>query len=75
MPNNNRDKKNQPPTGEGKKQSPDSGDDSKPDKRSEAAQAQRNHPEGNYGAIAEEEGAIQSMDQEKDNPKRQRAGR
>jgi hypothetical protein len=75
MPNSNRNKQNQTPTGEGKKQSPYSGKDSKLDKRSEVAQAQRFHPEGNYGAIAEEEGSIQSMDQQKDNPKRQKAGR
>lgn len=75
MPNNNRDKKNQPPTGEGKKQSPYSGDERKPDKRSEVVQAQRNHPEENLGAGADEEGSIQSMDQQRENPKRQKAGR
>ena len=75
MPNNNRNKQNQPPTGEGKKQSPSSGDDSKLDKRSEVAQAQRNHPEGNYGAIAEDEGSTGGMNQQKDSPHRPKAGR
>ena len=75
MPNKNRDKQNQPPTGEGKKQSPYSGEDQKLSKCSEVAQAQRNHPEENYGTSADEEGSAQGLDQRKDNPKRQKAGR
>jgi hypothetical protein len=75
MPNDNRNKQNQPPTGEGKKRSPYSGDDSKLDKRSEVAQAQRNHSEENYGAIAEDEGSTGGMNQRKDSPNRQKAGR
>jgi hypothetical protein len=75
MPNKNKGKQNQPPTGEGKKQSPYSGQENKLNKRSEVAQAQRNHPEENYGANAEDEGSGQGLDQQKDNPKRQKAGR
>jgi bifunctional N-acetylglucosamine-1-phosphate-uridyltransferase/glucosamine-1-phosphate-acetyltransferase GlmU-like protein len=75
MPNNNRNKQNQPPTGEGKKQSPYSGEEHKADKRAEVAQAQRNHPEGDYGAIARDEGSSQGIVQRKDNPNRQKAGR
>lgn len=39
MPNDNRNKRNQPPTGEGKKQSPQPGRAGKLNKRSEVAQA------------------------------------
>ena len=39
MPNKNRDKLNQPPTGEGKKQSPHPGGENKLHKRSEVLQA------------------------------------
>jgi hypothetical protein len=75
MPNSNRNKLNQPPTGEGKKQSTQSGQENKLSKRSEVAQAQRNHPEENYGTIADEEGMSQEMDQSNENAKRQKAGR
>jgi hypothetical protein len=75
MPNDNRNKLNQPPTGEGKKQSPQPGQENKLSKRSEVAQAQRNHPEENYGTIAEEEGMSQAIAQPKENAKRQKAGR
>ena len=75
MANENQDRLNQPPTGEGKKQSPLSGEENKLSKRSEVAQAQRNHTEENYGTIAEDEGARQEMDRGKDNLKRQQAGR
>jgi len=49
MGNKSKDKKNQPPTGEGKKQSPGPGRDMELDKRSEVLQAQRGHPELNMG--------------------------
>jgi hypothetical protein len=75
MPNQNRNKQNQPPTGEGKKQSPQQGQDNKLSKRSEVGQAQRNHPEENYGSVADEEGLTQEMDQGAGNAKRQKAGR
>jgi hypothetical protein len=39
MPNENRNRLNQPPTGQGKKQSPRSGAENKLDKRSEVLQA------------------------------------
>jgi hypothetical protein len=75
MPNKNRGKINQPPTGEGKKQSPYQGEANKLSKRSDVAQAQRNHPEENIGSAEEEEAARSSSGQQKDNPQRQKAGR
>lgn len=75
MPNNNRDKKNQPPTGEGKKQSPRSGEPNKLSKRSRVVQAQRDHPELNVGSAAEEEASRSNSSGEKNNPKRPKAGR
>jgi hypothetical protein len=55
MPNSNRNKVNQPPTGEGKKQKPSAGEPEKLGKRSTVLQAQRNHPEENTGTASEEE--------------------
>ena len=75
MPNKNRNKQNQPPTGEGKKQSPFSGEENKLSKRSLVAQAQRDHPEENYGTSEEEEALTPSGEQRKDNPRRQKSGR
>jgi hypothetical protein len=49
MVNSNRNRRNQPPTGEGKHQSQDRGEPRKLDKRSEVVQAQRHHPELNLG--------------------------
>jgi hypothetical protein len=72
MANNNRNRKNQPPTGEGKKQSPVRGEPRKLQKRSEVLQAQRNHPELNLGDT-DEEAAAAGGDQL--NPKRPKAGR
>ena len=69
--NKNRNKLNQPPTGEGKKQSPRSGDANKLNKRSEVLQA--GGAEQNIGT-AEEEEALRS-DRETSNPKRPKAGR
>jgi hypothetical protein len=75
MPNKNRNKLNQPPTGEGKKQSPYEGEPNKLSKRSETLQAQRNHPEENVGSPEEEEAARSNAADQKNNPKRQKAGR
>ena len=70
MPNKNRDKINQPPTGQGKKQSPRSGAENKLNKRSEVLQAAG--AEQNIGT-AEDEDAVRSSTSR--NPKRPKAGR
>jgi hypothetical protein len=75
MANKSRGKKNQPPTGEGKKQSPYSGQAHKLNKRSEVLQAQRNHPEENIGTVEEEDAIRSAAPLEKNNPKRPKAGR
>ena len=49
MANKSKNKLNQPPTGEGKKQATTPGRESELDKRSEVLQAQRGHPELNMG--------------------------
>jgi hypothetical protein len=67
--NKNRNKLNQPPTGQGKKQSPRSGEANKLNKRSEVLQAAG--AEQNIGT-AEEEDALRSQQQSK---KRAKAGR
>ena len=54
MANKSRNKKNQPPTGEGKKQSTHLGDPQKLSKGSTVTQAQRGHPELNMGTNREE---------------------
>lgn len=72
MVNNNRNRRNQPPTGEGKHQSSHLGEPRKLDKRSEVLQAHRHHPELNLGD-AEEEARHSEGDQP--NPKRHKAGR
>ena len=72
MPNNNRNRKNQPPTGEGKQQSSHRGEPRKLLKRSDVLQAQRFHPELNLGD-AEEEAAYRDGDEL--NPERPKAGR
>ena len=69
MPNKNRNKLNQPPTGEGKNQSPVPGAASKPDKRSEVLQATDRRQNI---ATDEDEEAAQSFSA---NPKRPKAGR
>lgn len=70
MPNNNRNKLNQPPTGEGKKQSPRPGAADKIDKRSEVLQA----TDGRQNiATDEDEAAARSFSP--NNPKRPKAGR
>ena len=75
MPNKSRGKINQPPSGEGKKQSPYSGDAHKMDKRSTVLQAQRNHPEENISTSEDEMSSRSILDQAKNNPKRPKAGR
>lgn len=75
MPNKNRHKRNQPPTGEGKHQSPHSGAANKLGKRSEVLQAQRDHPEEGIGTSADEIAFRAESPQEKTNPKRLKAGR
>ncbi len=72
MANQNRNRKNQPPTGEGKDQSTHLGEPRKLGKRSEGPQAQRNHPELNLGDSDEEAAA---MEGETRNPAREKAGR
>ena len=72
MVNNNRNRKNQPPTGEGKHQSTARGEPRKLAKRSEVVLAQRHHPELNLGD-ADEEAASREGDQR--NPNRPKAGR
>jgi len=69
--NKNRNRINQPPSGQGKKQSPRSGDANKLNKRSEVLQAAG--AEQNIG-MAEEEEAFRSQ-QQSVNPKRPKAGR
>jgi hypothetical protein len=49
MANTNRNRRNQPPTGEGKRQPRVGGEAAKRMKRSEGPQAQRHHPELNLG--------------------------
>jgi hypothetical protein len=70
MPNKNRDKLNQPPTGEGKKQSPRRGAETRLDKRSEVLQA--TNAEQNIGTNEDEEAAREKGGP---NPKRPKAGR
>jgi hypothetical protein len=72
MVNNNRNRRNQPPTGEGKHQSPHRGEPHKLEKRSEVVQAQRYHPELNLGDTDEE---AAHMEGDQRNPKRPKAGR
>ena len=71
--NKSKDKLNQPPTGEGKKQSPASGRDIELDERSEVLQAQRGHPELNIGTDEDLEPAERSG--RASNPNRPKSGR
>jgi hypothetical protein len=72
MANKNRNRKNQPPTGLGKKQSRYRGDVRLLAKRSEVMQAQHDHPELNLGD-SDDEAAVREPDPR--NPKRPKAGR
>ena len=73
MANKSRGKVNQPPTGEGKKQSPQKGAPNKLGKRSEVAQAQHDRPDENLGTDFNEAAAQPKSG--KGNPKRPKAGR
>lgn len=55
-------KKNQPPTAQGKEQSPNKGSAQELDKRSEVLQAERNHPEMNLEADDVTPDHVQDMD-------------
>src|SRR5437868_9589849 len=71
MPNDNRNRKNQPPTSEGKRQSRYQGEPRKLAKRSDVLQAQRGHPELNLGDADDETAA---MEGDRLNPERPKAG-
>ena len=73
MANKSRGKVNQPPTGEGKKQSPEQGAENKLGKRSEVVQAQHDRPDLNLGTDADEAAATPKSVE--GNPKRPKAGR
>lgn len=66
-------KKNQPPTGQGKKQSPVKGENRKLEKRSIVTQASQ--PKQNILLPDEEESYRDNPAQEKNNTKRTKAGR
>lgn len=72
MPNQNRNRKSQRPTEEGKKQSPRSGATNKLSKRSEVLQAAGARQ--NIGT-AEDEEAVRALAATAINPKRPKAGR
>ncbi|HYY42806.1 MAG TPA: hypothetical protein VE775_08760 [Pyrinomonadaceae bacterium] len=74
MANKNKNKVNQPPTGEGKKQNPQPGAPEKLHKRSIGAQAQHGHGELNLGTDEDEAAATPRPPAAK-NPKRPKAGR
>jgi hypothetical protein len=74
MVNRNKNKLNQPPTGEGKKQSPKPGKPHELYKRSEVLQAQRDHPEENIGTM-DEEMELSSPFDEENKATRAKAGR
>jgi hypothetical protein len=71
--NKSKDKLNQPPTGEGKKQSPAKGRERELEKRSEVVQAQRGHSELNMGTDEDLETGEQTG--RTSNPARPKAGR
>jgi hypothetical protein len=73
MANKSRNKKNQPPTGEGKKQSPRLGESNKLNKRAEVLQA--SYAEQNIGSAEEEEGMRPRSPKQMKNPNRPKAGR
>jgi hypothetical protein len=72
MRNKSRNRRNQPPTGAGKRQSTHLGGPRKLQKRSEVVQAQRHHPELNVGDTDEEAAFDEG---ERRNPTRPKAGR
>ena len=75
MANQSKNKLNQPPTGEGKEQSPYSGKANELDKRSEVLQAQRGHAEANIGTDDEDDANRSQSPLDQSNPNRPKAGR
>jgi hypothetical protein len=73
MPNDNRGKLNQPPTGAGKKQSPAPGEPNKLNKRAEVLQA--SNAEQNIGSAEEEEAARTGVANEDNSKRKMKAGR
>ena len=73
MPNDNRNKFNQPPTGEGKKQSPAPGEPNKLNKRAEVLQA--SNAEQNIGSAEEEEAVRTGVPNEDNSERKMKAGR
>ncbi|HKO60246.1 MAG TPA: hypothetical protein VJV03_03725 [Pyrinomonadaceae bacterium] len=73
MPNDNRNKMNQPPTGVGKKQSPEPGEPNKLNKRAEVLQS--SNAEQNIGTAEEEEAARTGVTNEDKGERKMRAGR
>jgi hypothetical protein len=73
MVNKSRNRRNQPPTGQGKRQSPSFGAPRKLLKRSEVVQAQRYHPELNL-ADSDDEAAFREGEEGR-NPMRRKSGR
>jgi hypothetical protein len=66
-------RKNQPPTGQGKKQSPVKGQSGKIEKRSMVTQA--SNARQNLGTAEDEMARRENPSQRKNNPKRPKAGR
>jgi hypothetical protein len=64
---------NQPPTGEGKKQSPEPGEPNKLNKRAEVLQA--SNAEQNIGTAGEEEAARTGVADEDNSDRKMKAGR
>lgn len=75
MPNDQRNRKNQPPTGQGKRQRPQLGEPRKLNKRSEVLQAQRYDPELNLGDDSAEDAWAGNSETPARNPKRPKSGR
>ena len=66
-------KKNQPPTSQGKQQSPVQGESRKLNKRSDVTQS--SHAEQNIGSKSDEMGRRDNPSERKNNPNRPKAGR
>jgi hypothetical protein len=73
MANRGRNRTNQPPSGQGKKQSPRLGETNKLSKRAEVLQA--SYGEQNIGSAEEEEAARPKAPAQTMNPRRAKAGR
>ena len=72
MVNKSRNRKNQPPTGEGKEQARYRGAPRKLEKRSDVVQAERGHPELN---LSDSDDETAWRDGDEPNPRRPKAGR